>query len=440
LKRTKPIPKTAFGRASKLVGLGLNLVAREAASKVLEKIGKLEPDTLLGRRIKQTSELVETLSQLKGAAMKAGQILSLEFSDLLPPELTEVLRSLHDQSTFMEFDEVTKILTRELSPELFNEISDISKIPLAAASIGQVHLARFRSRDIVLKIQFPGVSKSIDSDLKIIQKVLKYTLKFQNRPDIEIDSLLKELRRALKQETDYKREAKSLQDFSRLVADTPNYRVPDIYPEISTKKVLAMSYEEGLKLKTWISTERSNAQNEVFASTVLKLLFKELFEWGFVQTDPNYGNFLYRPDQSQLVLLDFGAANRYSIKVRKQIFGLLSAALERNEQSLLDRAYSANILDCREGAIVQKKFVDMMEIIVKIFRKEHQPFDFSNSEYLKTIRDSTLDFASSVKYTAPAKQLIFLNRKLGGMFHLLKDMRITHDLNQYWLQLEDLEL
>ena len=438
MKRTKPIPKTALGRASKLIGLGINLVAREAASKVLDKIGKLESDTLLGRRIKQTSELVETLSQLKGAAMKAGQILSLEFSDLLPPELTEILRNLHDQSTFMEYEEVAKILRKELSGELLEEISDISKTPIAAASIGQVHLAKFRSRDIVLKIQFPGVSKSIDSDLKIIQKILTYTLKFQNRPDIEIDPLLKELRRVLKQETDYKREAKSLQDFSRLVANSPSYRVPEIYPEISSKRVLAMSYERGLKLKTWIATERDNVQNEVFASTVLKLLFKELFEWGFVQTDPNYGNFLYRPDLSQLVLLDFGAANRYSIKMRKQIIGLLSAALERNEQSLLERAYSANILDHREGEVVQRKFIDMMEIIVKIFRKEQQPFDFSNSEYLKTIRDSSLDFAAAVKFTAPAKELIFLNRKLGGMFHLLKDMKVTHDLN--WLALEDLDL
>ena len=151
-----------------------------------------------------------------------------------------------------------------------------------------------------------------------------------------------------------------------------------------------------------------------------------------MQTDPNYGNFLFRPDEFQLVLLDFGATNSYTIKSRKQIRELQRATMIRDYKALLEIAAEAGVLDPRESDEVKQDFYNMMELVVGVFRPENQPFDFSSSEYLASIRTTTLGFAAKVRYTSPAKDLIFLNRKLGGMFHLLKDLGASHDLSKFW--------
>ena len=431
------IPTTSLGRAGKLFGAGLALIGKEVAVRTLDAVTKLADDDRLQKRLSQASDLVNTLSQMKGAAMKTGQLLSLEFSDLLPPEVTEVLRKLHDDSTFLPFDQIQKILIRELGTELFEQIKDLSEEPVSAASIGQVHSAFIRGEKVAIKIQFPGVDKTIAADLALVKQMLRSVLWLQSK-SVPLEGFFEECERVLRQEVDYSKEAHFILKFAELVGPSTAYDVPKVYEDFSSKRVLVLSFMEGQRLRDWLKDPGTEASRQHFAGLVLDLLFKEFFEWGLVQTDPNFGNFLFRREDGRLILLDFGACNSYSKKFRGEILSLLRTAMARDDEALLRLAADLSILDPRESDVTKAGFCNMMQLIVSIFREESQPFNFADSDYLNRIRTTTLSFAASVKYTAPAKDLIFLNRKLGGMFHLLKDLGIQRDINESWQKIDAL--
>lgn len=425
------VPTTAIGRAARLLGAGAALIGREVAVRSLDAVSALSDESRLKKRLNQAAGLVESLSQLKGAAMKTGQLLSLEFSDLLPPEITDILRKLHDSSTFMPFDQVQKILRRELGPELFRELEDLSVEPISAASIGQVHSATLAGQKVAVKIQFPGVDQSIKADLALVRKAVESVLWVQSK-NVPLDGFFEECERVLRQEVDYLKEAQFINQYSDFVKGSDCFLVPKVFASHSTSRVLTLSFMEGERLGEWMKKSRTEVETFAFAKIILELLFSEFFEWGVVQTDPNFGNFLYRPATKQLVLLDFGACNIYKEDLRKDMLGLLKAAFSKDKVLLLKVAAESGVLDPRESGETKELFCRMMELIVSVFREESQPFNFSSGAYLHEIRTTTMTFASTVKFTAPAKDLIFLNRKLGGMFHLLKDLGVRADLNIMW--------
>jgi aarF domain-containing kinase len=429
------VPTSAFGRATRLLGAGAALLGREVAVRSLEAISSLTEDDKIKRRLDQARVLVDALSQLKGAAMKTGQLLSLEFSDLLPPEITAILRTLHDSSTFMPFEQVIKILRKELNPELLADLKNISESPISAASIGQVHTAELHGQKVAIKVQFPGVDKSIDADLALVRKAVESILWVQNKK-VPLDGFFEECQRVLKQEVDYRKEAKFIQKFEELVSGHEGFIVPKVFDQYSTRRVLTLSYMDGERLGDWLKSNRTEAERIQFAERILELLFLEFFEWGAVQTDPNFGNFLYRPETRQLVLLDFGACNFYTKKFRRDMVSLLKAAMIGDDEELLRQAAAMGVLDPREAEETKRGFCKMMALIASIYRKDTQPFDFASSEYLAEVRATTIDFGNSVRFTAPAKDLIFLNRKLGGMFHLLKDLGVSYDLSEFWKRID----
>lgn len=431
------VPSSTLGRAARLFGAGAAFIGREIAVRSLDVVAKLSPDEKLKKRLEQAQGLVDALSNLKGAAMKTGQLLSLEFSDLLPPEITQILRTLHDSSTFMEFDQVKKILHKELGPERLAELKNISETPISAASIGQVHSAELFGKKVVIKVQFPGVEKSIGADLSLVRKAIESILWMQNK-DVPLDGFFEECERILRQEVDYKKELKFIQKYRDLTKDSRMFLVPEVYEEHSSRRVLTLTFMEGERISDWLKNIHTEQEKKDFAELVLELLVLEFFEWGLVQTDPNFGNFLYRPETNQLVLLDFGACNSYSKKNRKDVLALLRSAMDQDDKSLLLTAHQVGVLDPREDDAVKMQFCKMMSLITKVYRASEQPFNFANSEYLTEVRATTLEFAKAVKHTAPAKELIFLNRKLGGMFHLLKDVGARYDLNTVWLRLREL--
>jgi predicted unusual protein kinase regulating ubiquinone biosynthesis (AarF/ABC1/UbiB family) len=431
----KKIPTSTLERAGRLLGAGLSIVSKELAVRAADAVTKLTDDERLKRRLSQATTLVDALSRMKGAAMKTGQLLSLEFSDLLPPEVTAVLRQLHDDAVTMGFDDIKAVIRKELGPERFMRLESLSKEPISAASIGQVHTAVVDGKKVAVKVQFPGVDKTIAADLALTRKAIESALWITNR-DIPLDGFFEECERVLRQEVDYRKEARFLARYRELMGSDSEFDIPEVYDELSTKRVLVLSFMEGERLKDWLRTPLDPAARERFAELVLKLLFKEFFEWGLVQTDPNYGNFLFRPEAFQLVLLDFGATNTYTKKTRRQIRELQRATMDKDYGRLIDLATGTGILDARESDEVKQDFIEMMELIVGVFRPEAQPFCFADSDYLARVRRVTLTFAGKVRFTSPAKDLIFLNRKLGGMFHLLKDIGATCDLSKFWQMID----
>ncbi len=438
-KKAQKIPTSLFGRASRLIGTATKVVGREIASNISDRLRDRPEIKRVQTRIKQAHDLVESLGNLKGAAMKVGQLLSMEMSDLLPPEVVEILRTLHDNATFLPIQDIKKVLRKELGPERYKDIEELSVEPIASASIGQVHRARIKGEDVVLKIQYPGVADSIDTDVALLKKLITSLLAVRGKK-ISFDAVFSELADGLKLEIDYLLEAKSIQRYRATFAPFPQFVIPKVFEAYSTKQVLTLSYEHGERLNQWIKKPMTQAGKQHFSKKILDLLVLEFFTFGLVQTDPNYGNFLIRDEGKTLILLDFGAVRDYPPKFRNEIRSLLLCSINENREEMLERAAEFGFLDKRETAEVRDLFCQLMSLIASMFRIENQPFSFASESYLKQIRDTSFEFANLVQHTSPAHQIIFLNRKLGGMYHLLKDADCTVDVNAFWKHVEGLDL
>ena len=422
---------TFFKRASKLAGVTASIAAKEVSIFLKNNRSKSELAALLDDRMDQAQELVKALSELKGAAMKAGQWLSIEFGDLLPPEITAILRQLHDQSIPMENLQVQQILRREWGEEKFAQVTQLSHDAIASASIGQVHSAQLKAEKIAIKVQFPNVSKSIGSDLFMLKKICQTYLLVSGK-EIPIDEIFEELKDVLSREVDYKTEAKFLDLYRQGLSSDHRFVVPRVFPEFSTQSVLCLTFEEGITIDQWLKSKRTQEETQWVGRAFIELVIKEFFELGLVQSDPNYGNFLIRPKLQQIVLLDLGASRIYDARTTRKVLKIIRIAEKKDPLELLAAAYQEKLLDPRESEEIKNLLVELLNTIVSIFDPSSQPFHFADPVFIATLREQSLAFARKAQYTAPAKDLLLLNRKLGGIFHLLKDADCSLDLYQIW--------
>jgi aarF domain-containing kinase len=393
-------------------------------------------------RIAQAKLITESLSQLKGAAMKAGQLLSLEIDDYFPPEAIEILSVLQKQATAHPTEEMQQILKVELGPERYQKIKDFSNQPVACASIGQVHRAVIEGQSVALKIQYPQVAGSVDSDLKILRKFAE-TLCFIFGRSIDLKPLFKEFREVLTQELDYVREREFLTRYKTKLAEINatsdfQYFSPSPLSDYSTSKVLTMSWEDGVDLRTWIRDYKDPASREEIGNAVLNLYCHEFFQWGLVQTDPNFANFLVRQKsrgQRSLVLLDFGATKEYDKEFISNYTNLLRLVDRKDHKGLVEKAIQFGFLDVRESQTTRDLFIELMETAAEPFRISPKKFNFSDKDYAKKTQDVVRRFGTSVKFTPPPYKIIFLHRKLGGIFSLLKHLEVELDAGPYWHQM-----
>jgi aarF domain-containing kinase len=424
------VPGTIFGRAGRLLAAGAKIAATEISGRAYDAVRERPAAAALAQKVRQTRELVATLGQLKGAAMKAGQMLALELGDLLPPEVVEVLRELHDSCGSMPFDQVRYILRRELGVAKLAKLEDLTPEPIAAASIGQVHKATLDGKPVVVKVQFPGVAKSIDADLAVLRRIVNLYLSTQGKT-IDTQATFEELAKGFKEEADYRLEAANLALYKETHGN-PDFVVPDVFGDYSTERVLTLSFEAGRRLGEWLKAGPTRAAVDRFAPLVVRLMVEEFFVHGVVQTDPNYGNFLYREQEGRIVLLDFGATKRYPASFRKDIRDLMKAVSEGDDAAVMALTFDHELLDRREPPEVIALYLAMLRKITAMFAPERQPFNFGDDRFLRELRELVIRFTSAVRHSPPARQLIFLNRKLGGMFHLLKDLDATLDLRPFF--------
>ncbi|RYZ68772.1 MAG: AarF/ABC1/UbiB kinase family protein [Proteobacteria bacterium] len=298
---------------------------------------------------------------------------------------------------------------------------------LAAASIGQVHRAKFHGRDIVLKIQYPGVAQSIDSDMKILRTVVDRLTPLFHGKKIDYSGLFQELTEVFKHETNYLREAKFTTQFRAFIKDVPHLRVPEVIPELSTERVLALGFEAGESLTTALKKPEFSEQVRLhYAKLFLDLYAREFLDWGVVQTDPNLGNFLIDLTTKDLVLLDFGAVREYPLEFRRQYRLVILAAARADRADCMVQLEKIGLLDPRESEATRDALFELISESMRPFHTES--FDFKNDPYAENMRKLGIAFVRQVKFTPPPRDLIFLHRKLGGIFQVVKRLEVTMDL------------
>jgi aarF domain-containing kinase len=398
-------------------------------------------------RLEQATLIAKSLSNLKGAAMKAGQLLSLDLNHYFPPEAIEVLSQLQNAAVAQPFEQIEQTLRQELGNEKFESLKYISKTPIGVASIGQVHRAQYQNQEIVLKVQYSDVASSIESDLRILKTIAVSCCQLSGRR-MDLDPLFQEFRGILEQEVDYRQEAQLQSQYQESVegirsAGNFSYRVPTIIDAISTGRIIAMSFEQGRSLRSWVTSKPNKVQKEHLAIAILDLYFHEFFEWGLVQTDPNWANFLIHEhiSSSELVLLDFGATRKYSREFIQNYIQLLHFAASKNSKALRDHAIEFGLVDHRESTSAFLAFEEMLITAIRPFfsnAPSNSHFDFSDQSHSLNSQKAAKALAAELIYSPPPYGLVFLHRKLAGVYSILKSLEVKLDVSGYWQKMQEL--
>ena len=360
--------------------------------------------------------LAGTLSELRGAALKLGQLVSLQGEDLLPPELAAILGGLRDRAQHMPSDQLAQVLAAELGadwPARFREFDDE---PIAAASIGQVHGAEAADgRDLALKIQYPGVASSIDADVDNLIALLRVARMLP--PELDSRTLATELKRELRREADYVREADNTERFARLVADDERVFVPAVHRDLCTKRVLALERVWALPIEDLRGREHPSERRDRLAEALLRLVMRELFEFRFMQTDPNFANYLYEPKRERVALLDFGAARSFPRAFTRDYRALVVAACEGDASDVVEAGTRIGFLRGDEGGRGRAAFVEIARLFSEPLHAAG-PYDFALSDLGLRLREASLPAYRNQWLPRPPVATLFLHRKLAGSFLL----------------------
>ena len=355
--------------------------------------------------------LADRLSHLRGAAMKLGQMISMDAGDLLPPELSTIMATLRDRANFMPPKQLEKVLAEEWGADWRGQFAEFQMRPIAAASIGQVHRAvTHDGRTLAIKVQYPGIRGSIDADVDNVASLLKMSTMIPKQLDLA--PLLAEAKAQLHEEADYRREGEQMQLYAARLAGDDGFVVPKLDGELTRDRVLAMSFEPGVPIES-LETADQKTRNDV-AGRVITLVSRELFEFGVMQTDPNFANYRYQKDTGRIVLLDFGATRAVSPEIAASYRKLLTAALADDADRVISASVEAGFVN--QAAITRhRKSVDMMtEVILGEFRREGA-FDFGDRAFVSVLRDEGMGIAADrASWHLPPAETLFIQRKVSG--------------------------
>ncbi|OQO04732.1 hypothetical protein B0A48_09655 [Cryoendolithus antarcticus] len=413
--RESRVPSSRFSRLWQYSGLATTM-AFGAVGESLRRVTGSGAEGSLMLSEANMNRLVAKLSRMRGAALKLGQMISFQDSKVLPPTINAVLQRVQDSADYMPSSQRDEVLTRNLGDNWRELFSDFSEKPFAAASIGQVHKATLASngKPVAVKIQYPGVRDSIDSDLNNISLLLTASRLLPK--GLFFDKTVANARVELGWECDYIREAEACKRFKSLVSDEPNtFAVPIIYPEASGIDVLTADFMTGTAVTK--ITDLTQSERDWIGSQVLRLCLREVMEWQFMQTDPNWTNFLYNRSSQHLELLDFGASRDFPSTFIKPYVSLLIAASRNDRATCLSRSVELGYLTGEESKAMLDAHVDSILVLAEPFREGGDVYDFKDQTITDRVR-ANIGLMLRERVRPPPEETYSLHRKLSGAFLL----------------------
>ncbi len=411
----RPVPERAFARNLRMGGVASGILGATLGSVASTMLRGQRPD--LAQAVLTPANalrLAGGLAHLRGAAMKLGQMLSLENGLALPPELTAILGQLQASAPAMPPAQLKSVLTAEWGAGWQKKLARFEVRPIAAASIGQVHRAWLKDgRALAIKVQFPGIASSIDSDIATLGRLLRMPGVLPK--GLDITPLMTEARAQLHEEADYFREARALQAFGQTLSDDPQFLVPQVHGDLSTGRILAMDFIESAPIDSAISAPQA-VRNQL-AGDLISLVLRELFALGQMQTDPNFANYRLAPD-GRIVLLDFGATRAIAPATAERYRQLLRAFLATDQAQVWAQMAAL-------GYFRPDQPEDRKALIVALAIKASAPlrqdaaYEFANATLIEDLaREGQALGAAREFWHVPPADLLFLHRKIGGMYLL----------------------
>lgn len=420
------VPASRLSRLATLGGLASSIAGNVAAEGARQLARGQRPrmgDLILTPA--NAMKVADKLAQMRGAAMKMGQLISMDAGEVLPPELAQILARLRADAHHMPGPQLKKVLAEAWGPDWLRRFQKFDVHPIAAASIGQVHRAQTKDgRDLAIKVQYPGVRRSIDSDVDNVSGLMRIAGLVPQ--GIDIAPMMSEAKRQLHEEADYEREGRCLQQFGALLADRPEFLVPKLHPDLTTQSVLAMDFVASRPIDDLTDAPQQD-RNRVM-TLLIGLLFQELFAFRLMQTDPNFANYRYSPATGQIVLLDFGATRAFPDDFASLYRRLLRAGLAGERAAIRAAATEIGFLAEDTPERLQQAMLQMFDMSLEPLRTEGA-FDFGATDLALRMRDAGMAMSDDrAHFRIPPMDTLFLQRKFGGIYLLASRMRAQVDL------------
>lgn len=421
------VPASRVGRLANYgqlaAGLAIGTLG-ELTTRAFDSSGTVDPKSVV-LSPDNIERIVATLCKIRGAALKLGQMLSIQDEDLVPKDVQAIFERVRQSADFMPVWQMEKQLELSLGKDWKNLVSEFDPKPFAAASIGQVHEATLKSTGskIAMKVQYPGVAESLDSDIALLMTVLKYTNIIPK--GLYLEEALVVAKKELKWEVDYKREAAASKKFKQAFKDHPNIYVPKIIPELTSSKVLSTEFVHGVTVDKCEDFDQETRNN--VSQLVLQLCLTELFELRFMQTDPNFANFLYNPDTGTLNLIDFGASRTFDKEWVRNYMEVIKCAINNDREGIVHYSVKLGFLTGYEMSSFSEAHCDAVLVLGDAFRT-NGPFDFGSQDTTKKIM-KLMPTMLKHRLTPPPEETYSLHRKMSGAFLLCSKLKANIQCN-----------
>lgn len=435
-KKPRSLKRRAIPRGLSVSLAGIRAGGALAVDSAMQKLrGRKsgDEDSEFARR--EARRFVNELGRLKGTYVKIGQMMALFGEHFLPPALADAMHDLGDQTQPLHWSSIEPVLKKSLGAR-YAEL-DIEPDALAAASLAQVHLATVRATGerICLKVQYPGLADVIDSDFDAVVRMLMLARWVQAGRDL--DDWLESMRTHLHNEIDYRREAALTARMGKLVQGVSSagvgYQVPRLHPRFSTDVVLALEYMEGVPVTSEAVAALSQERRNALGVGMLELFFYELYDWGCLQTDPNFGNYLLRLDdrrkkrgQDALVLLDFGSILDCGDDFLFHLRNTIDAGLRQDMTLLGDSLVGLGCLKENASEEGRQLFADFCQHLLEPLRPPGQlppehlnaqgQYCWGTSRLMHRAGKRAALSATSRHFTPPSREFALIARKLTGVF------------------------
>ena len=351
-----------------------------------------------------------TMGEMKGAVMKIGQLLSFVDSDLVPPAYRDALATLQADAPPMPQELVEDVVRRELGAPPASIFSFFSPNPIAAASIGQVHMARMPSPaggdeelELVVKVQYPGVAEAIESDLSnaALLSMFASFAKTLLKPivaDVNFDAIVQEVRDRVSEELDYRIELANQQEFVELYRDHPSIHIPEVVPELSTERVLTMEYVDAMRWPA--ALEQPKELRDQWGSNIARFVFGSLYQHHLFNADPHPGNYLFHED-GRVTFLDFGCVKHFTTELISAEREMIRSVRSGDADRILDAFVGKGMLKTRQGV--------HEETLLTYIRRGYDPI-VADQPYTYTREWAAAQMADLIDLKLSANERSFITR------------------------------